>query len=127
MVNTGFFAMRSSEWSQNFLTSAFDAEYSVFSDHPWWEQASIFFLLETMHGPTVKTSPKASGLFHDHVALVPQELVNPYPSEYSNAVHKHYQPGSFVIAFSGCNTYVDEGMSLEKCNELYEHYASLAG
>lgn len=125
MVNTGFFAMRPTDWSRNFLKSAFDEQFSVFSDHPWWEQASIHFLLETMHTP--KRSGLESGSFHNHVALVPQELVNPYPSEYSNAVHKHYQPGSFIIAFSGCNTYTDEGMSLDNCNKLYEHYARLAG
>ena len=136
MLNTGFFAMRPTDWNRKFLQYAFDKEHSVFTDHPWWEQASMHFLIDMMRGPFL-TSTEDSAIeasvrqpqyeFDEHVALVPQEMVNPYPREYSNTVHKHYSPGSFVIAFSGCNTYKERGMSRENCNKLYEKYAALAG
>ena len=96
----------------------------------------MHFLIDMMRGPfltpTEDSAIEASVRqpqyeFDEHVALVPQEMVNPYPREYSNTVHKHYSPGSFVIAFSGCNTYKERGMSRENCNKLYEKYAALAG
>ena len=131
MLNTGFFAMRPTDWNREFIQCAFDEEYSVFADHPWWEQASMHLLLDMMRGPLIGVDSGAhrepQRAFDAHVALVPQELVNPYPREYSNPVHKHYAPGSFVIAFSGCNTYTSEGMSRENCNILFRKYAAMAG
>ena len=136
MLNTVFFAMRPTDWNRKFIERAFDEEHSVFADHPWWEQASMHFLLDMMRGPltglagaAVEVEPVGQPQceFDAHVALVPQELVNPYPREYSNPVHKHYAPGSFVVAFSGCNTYTAEGMSRENCNKLFQKYAALAG
>jgi len=81
MLNTGFFMMRSTAWSVAFLEDAYDSRYNVFVDHPWWEQSSMFYLMVNMcpHEYTSK-------IVHVH-----QNIVNPYPKEYSNPIHQHYQ------------------------------------
>jgi protein O-mannosyl-transferase len=138
MLNTGFFAIRTkSKWIDSFLNDVYydDDENSsndsrnfvnpmVFIWHPWWEQASMMFLLRHMD-QIVKD---------EYVKYYPQRILNSYPKEYSNPVHDHFTKrddltGSgaehdidFIVAFSGCKTYI----SSEECNKLYELYANLS-
>ena len=105
--------MRSTKWSLGLIQDSYDATHSAFADHPWWEQSSMFYLISNMCREERNTK----------IMYVNQEIVNPYPKEYSNSIHKHYvDDASFVLAFSGCNTYVTR----EKCNSLYTKYAEIA-
>ena len=147
MLNTGFFAVRTrSEWARTLLEEVYDDEsdplhstskmesttgvdqpntHMVFTWHPWWEQASMMFLLHHMDQDEKEK----------HVKYFPQRVFNSYPKEYSNKVHNHFTKRKdlpakgddasveddidFVIAFSGCKTYISE----EECNSLYEEYS----
>ena len=118
MLNTGFFAVRTnSDWSETLLKAVYgpttsDANEMVFVRHPWWEQASMYFLFEFMNQHELS----------QRVHYFPQRVFNGYPKEYSNNVHGHYENGDFVVAFSGCATYVSQ----EKCNELFALYSKAA-
>ena len=112
MLNTGFFAVRPGEWSRQFLDQVYGTEDSIFVWHPWWEQASMSFHLNHM-----KDEERAQ-----HVRYFPQRVWNGYPKEYSNPIHGHYHEGDFVVAFSGCATYIAQ----EECNRLFEEYSQRA-
>ena len=72
--------MRSTNWSISFLGDAFDEEYGVFIDHPWWEQSSMYYLMNNM----------CSNEYDNKIIYIEQSIVNPYPKEYSNPIHQHY-------------------------------------
>jgi len=105
--------LRRSVWCLDLMESVWDEEYGVFVNHPWWEQSSMYYLVFNM-----KSEERER-----RVKWIEQEIVNPYPNEYSNPIHKHYIQGvSFMLAFSGCNTYVERDV----CNGLYTKYAERA-
>ena len=112
MLNTGFFAVRKTPWVMRLLENVLDEEFGVFSEHTWWEQASMHWILENMPAEDVR----------GNVVVIPQVLVNSYPPEYSNRIHDHYSDGDFVVAFSGCATYI----ASKDCHKLFLKYSSLA-
>ena len=118
MINTGFFALRTkSKWSETILNAVYGqtgsaTEEMVFVRHPWWEQASMYFLFEYMNQEDLSK----------RVHYFPQRVFNGYPKEYSNQIHGHFEDGDFVVAFSGCATYISQ----EKCNALYLQYSKSA-
>ena len=112
MLNTGFFILRTTKWALNLIEDAYDMKHGVFVNHPWWEQSSLFYLISNMYEHEQNSK----------IVYIHQEIVNPYPKEYSNQIHKHYIPNvSYILAFSGCNTYITK----EKCNGLYEKYSRM--
>ena len=73
-LNAGNFLVKNSEWSKKFLQEAY--QQAQFTNHCWWEQAAIRFLLDTKYG-------------YDRVKVVCQRAMNSYPC--------NFQEGDFVL------------------------------
>ena len=67
-------------------------------------------------------TPEASLI--EKMRIIPQRWFNPYPASLANTLrdskerttHARYQPGDFVLSFSGCN----KSFSAEECNKAFE-------
>ena len=114
MLNGGFFAVRNSRWSRHFLSTVWGDESNMFIPHVWNEQATMQFMVHHM----------SSAQRRRHLRYLAQRECNAYPVEYTDgAVHEAYVAGDFVVAFSGCRTYI----SATACNALIRRYSSESG
>ena len=98
-INTGSFLIRQSNWSFAFL----DRVYGMPDAEPkaWWENAAIIQLYDDLSTDTWQ-----------HVALIPQRVMNSYTDSYNK--------GNFLVHFAGAHDF-----SWEKNYRKYEKQAFL--
>ena len=114
MLNGGFVAVRNTRWSRHFLSTAWGDDSNMFIRHVWNEQATMQFIVHHM-------SPAQR---HRHLRYLTQPECNAYAVEFTDsAVHEAYVAGDFIVAFSGCRTF----LSAAECNTLIRRYASSSG
>merc|ERR1712232_794220 len=78
MLNTGAFFLKASDWSREFLQRVWGPDDSIWTDHPWWENAAILwnFLKDNSQkfrseDPALKGGPGAT----------PDDMDEIYPAE----------------------------------------------
>ena len=114
MLNTGFAAVRNTRWSRHFLSTVWGDDSNMFIRHVWNEQATMQFIVHHM----------SSTQRWRHLRYLTQRECNAYAVEFTDsAVHEAYATGDFIVAFSGCRTY----LSAAECNALIRRYASSSG
>ena len=101
--------------------------YNLFTMHPWWENAAFshVFLgalssrmidLESHRG---HPEDDMVGIYPVGVVVAPQYEFNSYhPITSRVSMHDNWEPGKFVLAFSGCKS----GSSPQVVKALYESY-----
>lgn len=137
MLNTGIFFIRSSAWADGMLGRLWGPEDSVWTHHPWWEQAAMAWefwgdlperFANADHAAWVMAAGAAGdemeGIYPRAVRIAPQFEFNSYhpvTARYvigSGPMADAWSPGKFVIAFNG----VSAGSSPTVAQELYAHY-----
>jgi len=134
MLNTGIFLARSSAWSEAMLRRIWGPQDSVWTHHPWWEQAAMCWdfwadLPQRFRGVdhvewARQARPEADemeGIYPSAVRIAPQGEFNSYHPVTSRMVADTWSPGKFVIAFNG----VVSGSSPSIAAELYGRYYEL--
>jgi len=132
MLNTGAFFLRSSDWSREFLRKVWGPVDSVWTDHPWWENAAILwnFLKDNSQKFRGEDTAVSSGgdaddmqdIYPAEVRLAPQSEFNSYHPATSHFLHDTWEPGKFALAFNG----VLSNTSPEVIRVLYGNYYELA-
>ena len=111
MINTGVFFIKTGQWSEKFLERVYGDQNSPWINHPWWEQAAISheFLsdigsrMEYSNLSNLTSANDMSDIYPDEVKVAPQSLFNSYHPITSRVfMHDNWEPGKFVLAFSGC-------------------------
>jgi len=134
MLNTGIVLVRASAWSWRFFQQVRWMTFgrSPVTQHPWWEQTAMVYLLQLPFtlahasgvaasaasqdiGPTALHKGYASACF-----MFSQKHLNGYPPIVSSALKTHttFETGDFIVSFSGCKVY----SSQEVCNQLFLGY-----
>eukprot|EP00747_Dinoflagellata_sp_TGD_P033293 gnl/TRDRNA2_/TRDRNA2_136529_c0_seq2.p1 gnl/TRDRNA2_/TRDRNA2_136529_c0~~gnl/TRDRNA2_/TRDRNA2_136529_c0_seq2.p1 ORF type:complete len:470 (+),score=56.05 gnl/TRDRNA2_/TRDRNA2_136529_c0_seq2:54-1463(+) len=130
MLNTGSFFLRSSEWSREFLRTVWGPDNSAWTDHPWWENASILWNFLKDNSQKFRTEnlqqepgiDDMDGIYPQEVRLMPQWEFNSYHPSTSRFLHDTWEPGKFAIAFNG----VLSNTSPEVIRVLYGNYYELS-
>ncbi|CAK0843896.1 unnamed protein product [Prorocentrum cordatum] len=129
MLNTGVMLIRASVWSWRFFSKVRWMTFGVspVTQHPWWEQAAMVYLLQlpltlvaAASGRPEDLGPPAAARGHSRAcALLSQRHLNAYPPLVASALQTHvaYDAGDFVVSFSGCKVY----SSQEVCNQPPDH------
>jgi len=135
MLNTGIVLVRASPWSWGFFQHVRWMTFgrSPVTQHPWWEQTAMVYLLQMpftlTHAAAAAasaTAPSDIGLASGHLGYTPacfmlsQKHINGYPPAVAQALktHETFAPGDFIVSFSGCKVY----SSQEVCNDLFFSY-----
>eukprot|EP00927_Polykrikos_kofoidii_P039371 TRINITY_DN33778_c0_g1_i1.p1 TRINITY_DN33778_c0_g1~~TRINITY_DN33778_c0_g1_i1.p1 ORF type:complete len:590 (+),score=81.10 TRINITY_DN33778_c0_g1_i1:40-1770(+) len=134
MLNTGIVLIRASSWSWQFFQKvrAMTFGKSPVTQHPWWEQTAMVYLLQlpftlisaasTLPPGSVRKEMMSVGRlgFSPACFLLSQRHINTYPPIVSSALktHEAFDGGDFIVSFSGCKVY----SSQEVCNELFFSY-----
>ena len=114
MLNSGFVAVRNTRWSRHFLSTVWGDDSNMFIRHVWNEQATMQFIVHHMSATQRRR----------HLRYLTQRECNAYAVEFTDsAAHEAYATGDFIVAFSGCRTY----LSAAECNTLIRRYASSSG
>lgn len=129
MLNTGAFFLRSSDWSREFLRQAWGPDESVWTDHPWWENAAILWNLLKDNSQKFREGDfvpdggdDMQGIYPSEVRLAPQSEFNSYHPATSHFLHDTWEPGKFALAFNG----VLSNTSPTVIRVLYGNYYELA-
>lgn len=132
MLNTGAFFLKSSDWSRNFLRQIWGPDNSVWTDHPWWENAAILWNFLKDNSEKFRSgihvdaddggADDMDGIYPPEVRLVPQSEFNSYHPATSHFLHDTWAPGKFAIAFNG----VLSNTSPEVIRVLYGNYYALS-
>mmetsp|Transcript_60947 Transcript_60947/g.181585 ORF Transcript_60947/g.181585 Transcript_60947/m.181585 type:complete len:466 (-) Transcript_60947:82-1479(-) len=135
MLNTGIFLARTSTWSAELMRRIWGPQDSVWTHHPWWEQAAMAWdfwaeLPRRFRGVDHQAWVASAGLEADEmdgiypapVRLAPQGEFNSYHPVTSRLVADTWLPGKFVIAFNG----VVSSSSPNVASELYGRYYELS-
>lgn len=86
-INSGVFFIRNCDWSKRFLKSVYARTDCI--DLKWPEQIAMYNeIQENLE-------------FGAKVKIVPQRLFNSYPVELVSSENHTYQPGDFIIHFTG--------------------------
>ena len=127
MINTGVFFIKTGEWSKGLLERVYGDNSSPWIDHPWWENAAFSheFLgdlpvrIESHGYANFSEADDMLNIYPRGVKVAPQSLFNSYHPITSRLVmHDNWEPGKFVLAFSGCKS----GSSPAVVNILYANY-----
>jgi hypothetical protein len=130
MLNTGVFFIRTGEWSHKLLTTVYGDSTSPWIHHPWWENASFSHALlsglvlrasDVMFFNYTAKTPGSDmiGIYPDGIIVAPQWEFNSYhPVTSRLTMHDNWEPGKFVLAFSGCKS----GSSQSVVEALYTNY-----
>ena len=134
MLNTGIFLVRSSSWSEDMLERVWGGDTSVWTNHPWWEQAAMCWdfwsdlpqkFRDIQHSiwalPENSDRDTMDGIYPSAVRVAPQGEFNSYHPVTSRMVADTWMPGKFVIAFNG----VISSSSPNVARELYGRYYEL--
>mmetsp|Transcript_79338 Transcript_79338/g.220714 ORF Transcript_79338/g.220714 Transcript_79338/m.220714 type:complete len:488 (-) Transcript_79338:91-1554(-) len=133
MLNTGAFFLRSSDWSKDFLRNVWGPDDSIWTDHPWWENAAILwnFLKDNSQkfrdgdlpaGAEGAAEDDMDGIYPTEVKLAPQSEFNSYHPATSHFLHDTWEEGKFALAFNG----VLSNTSPTVIQALYGNYYELA-
>uniref|UniRef100_A0A7S1WT83 Uncharacterized protein n=1 Tax=Alexandrium catenella TaxID=2925 RepID=A0A7S1WT83_ALECA len=129
MLNTGAFFLRASEWSRELLRRVWGPTDSVWTDHPWWENAAILwnFLKDNSQkfragDPGPEGADDMQDIYPAEVRLAPQSEFNSYHPATSHFLHDTWEPGKFALAFNG----VLSNTSPTVIRVLYGNYYELA-
>ncbi|KAF4675161.1 hypothetical protein FOL47_008168 [Perkinsus chesapeaki] len=129
MLNTGVFFVRTSDWVASMLTEVYGGSTSPWINHPWWENAAFshWFLgsnyqrlanenhIEFMR----EAASDMDGIYPEKVIVAPQVDFNSYHPITSRIFqHDTWEPGKFVLAFSG----VQQASSPTVVSVLYGNY-----
>lgn len=141
MLNTGIVLIRSSSWSWQFFQKvrAMTFGHSSMTQHPWWEQTAMVYLLQlpftlvwasrqTAQYGLADITPATSqgGAYAPACFMMSQKQINAYPPLVAAALKTHvaYEVGDFIVSFSGCKVY----SSQETCNYLFlSHFVQVHG
>jgi len=136
MLNTGNVLVRASMWSWQFFQKVRWMTFgkSPVTQHPWWEQTAMVYLLQlpfTLEHISLlgsgapprdlevgSSSSLTGGNAHAPACrMLAQRHLNTYPPLVASALatHEAFEPGDFIVSFSGCKIY----SSQETCNELF--------
>lgn len=127
MINTGVFFIKTGHWSKDLLERVYGNPSSPWIDHPWWENAAFSHeFLGTLavrmafeDFSYVSEEDDMEGIYPKGVKVAPQTLFNSYHPITSRVVmHDNWEPGKFVLAFSGCKS----GSSSAVVKVLYTNY-----
>lgn len=131
MLNSGTFLLRNSDWSKAFLQRVWGPKDSVWTEHPWWENAAIIWDLLRPNsekfragaaGPEDWSRDDTEGIYPREVRLMPQFEFNSYHIATAGRVHDKWTPGKFALAFNG----VLSNTSPNIVKVLYGNYYQLA-
>eukprot|EP00933_Yihiella_yeosuensis_P024820 TRINITY_DN19245_c0_g1_i1.p1 TRINITY_DN19245_c0_g1~~TRINITY_DN19245_c0_g1_i1.p1 ORF type:complete len:326 (-),score=37.94 TRINITY_DN19245_c0_g1_i1:14-991(-) len=128
MLNTGAFLLRSSDWSRNFLNRVWGPQDSIWTDHPWWENAAMIWDLlgknseKHRYGIPDHSKDDLDGIYPSEVRIMPQWEFNSYHPATAQSLHDSWIPGKFALAFNG----VLSNTSPEIVKVLYGNYYELA-
>merc|ERR1712112_23971 len=129
MLNTGVFFMKSTEWSLKLLQDCYGQSDSVWVEHPWWENASFGWLFlnelpERYRDPDGwrDYTDDMENIYPSQVRVAAQHVFNSYHPITSRFLHDTWEPGKFVLAFSG----VLSASSPTVIEMLYGNYYRLA-
>eukprot|EP00929_Paragymnodinium_shiwhaense_P024064 TRINITY_DN14910_c0_g1_i1.p1 TRINITY_DN14910_c0_g1~~TRINITY_DN14910_c0_g1_i1.p1 ORF type:complete len:557 (-),score=132.13 TRINITY_DN14910_c0_g1_i1:123-1793(-) len=130
MLNTGVMLIRGSAWAWQFFQKVRQMTFGVspVTQHPWWEQTAMVYLLQLPftleHASRRNALGDLGGAFDRGYApacfMLSQKQINGYPPLVAAALktHETFQTGDFIVSFSGCKVY----SSQEVCNELFLNY-----
>jgi len=131
MLNTGIFLARSSEWVEAMLQRVWGPEDSVWTNHPWWEQAAMSWdfwsdlalrFRDADHDEWAQKAGREAepmdGIYPEPVRIAPQVEFNSYHPITSRFLADTWSAGKFVLAFNGVNA----GSSPNVARELYSRY-----
>jgi hypothetical protein len=139
MLNTGVFFMKVNDWSRNLLERIYGTSESPWINHPWWENAAFSHeFLGSNHrrfrdvdvgavtdDDTVDTM---TGIYGDHVLVAPQVVFNSYHPVTSRIFqHDTWEPGKFILAFSGCTSGSSPNVAQHIYGEYYREMCALNG
>eukprot|EP00397_Hematodinium_sp_SG-2012_P040372 GEMP01044221.1.p1 GENE.GEMP01044221.1~~GEMP01044221.1.p1 ORF type:complete len:334 (+),score=46.54 GEMP01044221.1:606-1607(+) len=129
MLNTGVFFMKSAPWCVQLLEENYGPRDSVWVEHPWWENASFgwLFLKDLPERYREERSwmhfqDDMENIYPKEVRVAAQEVFNSYHPITSRFLHDTWEPGKFVLAFSG----VLSASSPTIIEMLYGNYYRLA-
>jgi len=104
---------------------------SPVTQHPWWEQTAMVYLLQLpfalaqaghqQHAALQDIGPSSPYQGHAPACLMlSQKHLNTYPPIVASALRTHeaFDMGDFIVSFSGCKVY----SSQEVCNQLFLGY-----
>lgn len=125
MLNTGVMLARASVWSWAFFQKVRWMTFgrSPVTQHPWWEQTAMVYLLQFPFVLAAATDPAVAAKSQGYAtawSALGQKTINGYPPLVSSALltHTTFEPGDFIVSFSGCKIY----SSQEVCNQLFLNY-----
>jgi len=134
MLNTGNMLLRASTWSWRLLQQVRWMTFgqSPVTQHPWWEQTALVYLLQLpftlAHAAGVAASQALGDIGPSSVHrgyaramfMFAQKHINGYPPVVASALQTHatFEMGDFIVSFSGCKVY----SSQEVCNQLFLSY-----
>jgi len=133
MLNTGVVLVRASPWSWQFFQKvrAMTFGKSPVTQHPWWEQTAMVYLLQLPFTLAHASSQGEFGLedlgrasrsrgYAPACFMYSQKQLNSYPPLIAAALKTHvaFEPGDFIVSFSGCKVYASQ----EVCNQLFLAY-----
>lgn len=134
MLNTGNVLVRASTWAWRFFQKVRGMTFglSPVTQHPWWEQTAMVYLLQLpftlAHAARQQprsledlgTEPQARRGYAPACFMLSQKQLNGYPPAVASSLvtHERYEPGDFIVSFSGCKVYTSQ----EVCNQLFLSY-----
>jgi len=111
MLNTGVFFMKSTQTNLRLLEECWGGARSPFIDHPWWENAAFtwLFLKDNMDKFLNEDhmvfqqheNDMLKDVYPSYVRLAPQVEFNSYHPITSRFLHDTWEPGKFIMSFSG--------------------------
>merc|ERR1712087_177398 len=135
----GAFFLRASTWSRELLRKVWGPDDSIWTDHPWWENAVIIwnFLKDNSQkfrseDPALKGGPGATpddmdDIYPAEVRLAPQFEFNSYHPATSHFLHDTWEPGKFAIAFNGVLSNTSPAVIRALYGNYYEWACQLNG
>jgi hypothetical protein len=130
MLNTGVFFMKTGKWARQLLQEVYGTDDSPWIHHPFWEQAAMHHIflgrlparIVEAKNSKIWTDDEMDQIYPDGVLVAPQWEINSYhPITSRLTMHDNWEPGKFVMAFSGCKS----GSSQAVVNMLYKAYYDL--
>lgn len=134
MLNTGNMLLRASPWSWRLLQQVRWMTFgqSPVTQHPWWEQTALVYLLQLpltlAHAAGVAASQAVGDIgptsvhrgYARAMFMFGQKHMNGYPPIVASALQTHetFDVDDFIVSFSGCKVY----SSQEVCNQLFLSY-----
>ena len=144
MLNTGVFFIRTSSWALDLVRRVYGDSSSPWVNHPWWENAAFSHeflgrnhrkfkdddLNRYAHDLSDSSIESADmqDIYGPHVIVTPQVVFNSYHPITSRVFqHDTWEPGKFVLAFSGCTSGSSKTVAQHIYGEYYREMCELNG